>query len=192
MLRSPWLIGLRWDGTSNCFFCLILWLSSWLLAPCVVSRPGSVTSQSSARASLPTAPPTSTRWMAPPVKVARPTATTACASPTKSSASSCGVLVRTLLESIAQSPGPNSSPASLGGTCQSSFNASSPDTAPSLAYSVHMFRGRQRSSQALKTFNSQSGRMGKNNPKEKETELRDMQANANDLYAVKRCLSSVI
>lgn len=75
-------------------FPLVPWLSCWLLGPCAASRPGSVTSRSSVRASLPTAPPTSTRWMVPPVRAARPTATTACASPTRSSASSCGDPVR--------------------------------------------------------------------------------------------------
>lgn len=74
-------------------FPLIPRLSCWPLAPCAGSRHGSATSQSSARASLPIVPPTSTRWMAPPVRAARLTATTACASPTRSSASSCGGLV---------------------------------------------------------------------------------------------------
>lgn len=85
------------QGRYDCFALLVLHLSWWLLVPRVASRCGSATSPSSALANLPTAPPTSTRWTAPPVRAARPTATTACAWLTRSSASSFGDLVRTLL-----------------------------------------------------------------------------------------------
>lgn len=91
-------VGLRACGKLTVFSPLLPRSSCWPLGPCAVNRHGSVISQNSARASLPNAPPTSTRWTALPVRAARPTATMACASPTRSSASSCGGLVRTLLQ----------------------------------------------------------------------------------------------
>lgn len=92
--HEPLLGGLRTGGRLTLSPLLVPRLSCWPRAHCAVNRHGSATSQSSARASPPSAPPTSTRWTAPLARTAKPTATMACASPTRSSASSCGALVR--------------------------------------------------------------------------------------------------